>query len=163
MTTEFIADADAYTPQEAPRAPVRVDGTIYMARCPKDSVVFIGVNLDETAGDEEDVDRSAALATLRNAVRAVFDEPDAEEILAKVLDTGNRRVTIGHIRYVIKKVIEHYRPHLTKGFADIDLADRADGQEAAPPGSATAARRAGTTDSSAKAARKKTGQKAAAR
>ncbi|ONK13129.1 hypothetical protein [Streptomyces sp. MP131-18] len=132
MPTDFVIDADAgYAPDDLPPVPVRIDGEVYQAHCPKDSVGLILAELQERASDP-----AAQREAVHQILQSLFTPEDADQLLAKVLDLGNRRVTLRYVLHLLNLVSEHYEPDLRAQREEMGLA------EPEPKRQATAAKNA---------------------
>jgi hypothetical protein len=118
MATEFVIDGDAgYDPDALPPVAVRIDGEVYQAHCPKDSV---GLLIAEFEQHQDDASTQREL--ISKVLRAFLEEEDAEAVMAKVLDMGNRRVSIGYLLNLLEKVGAHYEPQVKARQEEMGLA-----------------------------------------
>ncbi|WP_301126735.1 hypothetical protein [Streptomyces cacaoi] len=108
MATDFVIDGDAgHDPDALPPVSVRIDGEVYAARCPKDSVGLLFADLEGRADDV-----SAQREIVQQLLRMILDDEDADAVMDKVLDLGNRRVGIAYVTDLVQKIAAHYEPQL---------------------------------------------------
>ncbi|MFI9463756.1 hypothetical protein [Streptomyces xiamenensis] len=108
IETEFLIDGDeGYDPDSAPKVPVRVDGDVYTAHCPKDSVLLL---LADLQGDITDASRVRTI--VEQLLLGTFDEDDAQALLAKIFDPSNRRVSMAYVVSLMNKIVKHFEDYL---------------------------------------------------
>ncbi|MFG2734370.1 hypothetical protein ACGFX7_06065 [Streptomyces harbinensis] len=108
IETDFIIDGDeGYDPDSAPTVPVRVDGDVYIAHCPKDSVLLL---LADLQGDISEV--SQVRTIVEQLLLGMFDEDDAQALLGKIFDPSNRRVGMAYVISLLHKIVEHFEDEL---------------------------------------------------
>lgn len=106
MATEFVIDGDAgHDPDALPAVSVRIDGDVYLAHCPKDSVGLLLADLETRAADPAE-----AQQIIEQMLRMVLDADDAEAVMEKVLDLGNRRIGVGYVIDLVHKIVDYYEP-----------------------------------------------------
>jgi hypothetical protein len=119
MATEFVIDGDAgHDPDALPAVAVRIDGAVYEAHCPKDSVGLLFADLAERAEDPAEQRR-----IVEQMLRMVLAPGDAVTVMDKVLDMGNRRVGIGYVTDLVQKIATHYEPLLRAQREEMGLAE----------------------------------------
>ncbi|MFG2225390.1 hypothetical protein [Streptomyces sp. NPDC048644] len=122
MATEFVIDGDAgHDPDALPPVPVRIDGEVYEARCPKDSV---GLLFADLAGGAEDPAEQRRI--VEQMLRMVLDDEDAATVMEKVLDMGNRRIGIAYVTDLVQRIAEHYEPQLRARREEMGLVEPSD-------------------------------------
>ncbi|MGW1840727.1 hypothetical protein [Streptomyces sp. NPDC002067] len=140
MATEFVIDGDAgHDPDALPPVPVRIDGAVYQAHCPKDSIGLLFADLADRAEDPAEQRR-----IVEQMLRMILDEEDAAAVMEKVLDMGNRRVGIGYVTDLVQRIAEHYEPQLRSRREEMGLAEpnRPQRRAAAKPAAKKAAAKA---------------------
>ncbi|MFD7507894.1 hypothetical protein ACFV5N_00900 [Streptomyces sp. NPDC059853] len=122
IETDFIIDGDeGYDPDSAPTVPVRVDGKVYTAHRPKDSVQLLLEDLQAQATDTRQYRE-----ILHQLLLAMFDEDDAEALLAQIMDPSNRKVGILYMLDLFRKVVAHFKDEL--GF-ELEIEEQAQNRE----------------------------------
>lgn len=120
MATEFILDADTgYDVDELPPVPIRVDGTVYEARCPKDSLPVLMARLQDRETLEKDLGRAEHL--VRQVLLAIFSEEDADELMERLLDMAERRVTLAYVIHIVQMVAAHYETDLEAQYEEMGM------------------------------------------
>lgn len=155
MATEFILDADtAYDHTEQPPVPIRVDGKVYQAYCPKDSLPLLMARLQ----DEEEIAADPGLPKelVHQILLSTFDEEDAAEILARLLDMSEKKITLAYVMHIVGLIADHYKTELDEHYQEMGVhnplrkaappanrqARRAEPQDRKSPARKTAAKRA---------------------
>ncbi|WP_019548474.1 hypothetical protein [Streptomyces sulphureus] len=119
MATEFVIDGDAgHDPERLPPVSVRIDGEVYQAHCPKDSIGLLYADFEERADDA-----SAQRGITEQTLRMILAPEDAEAVMAKVLDMGNRRVGVSYVMDLAQKVMRHYEPQLQQQREEMGVAE----------------------------------------
>lgn len=122
MATEFILDADTgYDPQELPPVSIRIDGKVYQARCPKDSLPVLMARLQNT--DQLKKDLSGAETLVHQILLSIFDEEDAQELMDRLLDMAEKKVTLAYVIHVVGKVAEHYETDLEAQYTEMGMSN----------------------------------------
>lgn len=124
MTTEFVIDGDAGHPDALPPVSVRIDGVIYQARCPKDSVGLLFADLEHRAEDPAEQHK-----IIEQTLAMILDPPDASAVMAKVMDLSNRRVGISYVMDLVQKIANHYEPQLRARREEMGLAEPANREQ----------------------------------
>lgn len=125
IETDFVIDGDeGYDPDSAPTVPVRVDGDVYIAHCPKDSVLLL---LADLQGDISEV--SQVRTIVEQLLLGMFDEDDAQALLGKILDPSNRRVGMAYVISLLHKIVAHFEDEL--GMQVVGEQSRSRGERAA--------------------------------
>lgn len=120
MATEFILDADTgYDVDELPPVNIRVDGTVYEARCPKDSLPVLMARLQDRETLEKDLSRAEHL--VRQVLLAIFSEEDADELMERLLDMAERRVTLAYVIHIVQMVAAHYETDLEAQYEEMGM------------------------------------------
>ena len=119
MAVDVVLDADdGWEPEELPSIQVRMDGKLYTANCPKDGLPLLLARIEQRL----DTDRGAAEELVLRALESIFDTEDAHEILARVMDMTDRKMSIGYVMHVVSLVKEHYEPQLKEHYAEMGVA-----------------------------------------
>lgn len=120
MATEFVLDADTgYDRNELPTVPIRLDGKVYTAHCPKDSLPVLMARLQNREQIEEDPGLPEHL--VHQILLSIFDEEDADELMARLLDMAERKVTLAYVIHVVRLVADHYETDLEQQYADMGV------------------------------------------
>jgi hypothetical protein len=131
MTTEFVLDADTgYDRDELPPVPIRVDGKVYEAHCPKDSLPVLMARLQNREQIEEDPGMPEHL--VRQILLSIFEEADAEELMDRLLDMAERKVTLAYVIHVVRLVADHYETDLEQQYSEMGMNNPLAKQEAEP-------------------------------
>lgn len=117
---EFYIDADdAYTPAEMPSGVVKMGGQEYKVRCPKDSLPML---LGRIEAQAEELKTAAAYEdVVRKLAAAVFEPEDVEAILERVVDQGERLMSVAFLMDTVRRVYEAYGPYLDKAYEELGL------------------------------------------
>lgn len=122
MATEFILDADTgYDPQELPPVPVRVDGKVYQARCPKDSLPVLMARLQNSEDIAQNLGQAEHL--VHQILLSIFDDDDARELMDRLLDMSERRVTLAYVIHVVNLVAGHYETDLNAQYDEMGMSN----------------------------------------
>lgn len=117
MATDFVIDGDAgHDPDALPPVSVRIDGEVYEAHCPKDSVGLLIADLETRADDP-----SEQREIIEQMLLMVLSPEDAGKVMDKVLDLGNRRVGVGYVVDLVQKIAKHYESDLKARRAEMGL------------------------------------------
>lgn len=120
MATDFVLDADtSYDRQELPSVQVRMDGVEYTAHCPKDSLPVLMARLQDREQLTEDPSLPERL--VHQILLSIFDEDDAAEVLDRLLDMGERKITLAYVIHVVRLVADHYQTDLEAQYADMGM------------------------------------------
>jgi len=129
MATEFVLDADtSYDREELPSVPVRIDGKVYTAHCPKDSLPVLMARLQDRDQIAEDPSMPEHLVS--QILLSVFDPEDAEELMERLLDMGERKVTLAYVIHVVRLVANHYEADLEAQYSEMGMDNPLRGGEA---------------------------------
>ena len=121
MSTEFVINADdGYEEADLPSVTVRIAGKEYTAYCPKDSLPITLSRLQEQLLETGDV--SLHEKAFRQLLSAVFDKDDTEELLDRLLDLGEHKVTIAYLTHTIGLIQQHYAPLLEQHYEEMGVA-----------------------------------------
>jgi hypothetical protein len=155
MATEFMLDADtSYDREELPSVPIKVDGTVYDAHCPKDSLPVLMARLQSR--DQIANDPGLPEHLVHQILLSIFNEDDAKELLDRLLDMAERKVTLAYVIHVVRLVADHYEKDLEEQYADMGMDNPLRGE---PEPANRAERRALTKAPAKKTAAKKTAAK----
>lgn len=120
MATEFVLDADtSYDRQELPPVPVRIDGKVYTAHCPKDSLPVLMARLQDREQIADDPTMPEHLVS--QILLSVFDKDDADELMERLLDMGERKVTLAYVIHVVRLVANHYEADLEQQYTEMGM------------------------------------------
>lgn len=120
MATEFVLDADTgYDRNELPTVPVLVDGERYTAHCPKDSLPVLMARLNDAEQIKEDPGLPEHL--VRQILLSIFDEEDADELMERLLDMAERKVTLAYVIHVVRLVADHYKTDMDQQYAEMGV------------------------------------------
>mgnify|MGYP003575453326 CR=1 FL=1 len=120
MATDFVLDADtSYDRDELPTVPIRVDGKVYEAHCPKDSLPVLMARLNDAQQIKDDPSLPEHL--VRQILLSVFDQADADELVERLLDMAERKVTLAYVIHVVRLVADHYQADLEAQYADMGM------------------------------------------
>ena len=129
MATEFVLDADtSYDREELPSVPVKVDGKVYIAHCPKDSLPVLMARLNDAQQIKDDPSLPEHL--VRQILLSVFDPDDADELIERLLDMAERKVTLAYVIHVVRLVANHYQDDLEAQYAEMGMDNPLAAQEA---------------------------------
>lgn len=120
MATDFVLDADTgYDRKELPTVSIRVDGKLYTAHCPKDSLPVLMARLQnqEQIGDDPGLPEHL----VRQILLSIFDEEDADELMDRLLDMAERKVTMAYVVHVVRLVADHYETDLEAQYAEMGV------------------------------------------
>lgn len=138
MATDFVLDADTgYDRSELPTVPIKVDGTLYTAHCPKDSLPVLMARLNNAEQIKDDPGLPEHL--VHQILLSIFDQEDADELMERLLDMAEKKVTLAYVIHVVRLVADHYETDLEQQYAEMGV-DNPLRKEAAPAN--RAARRA---------------------
>jgi hypothetical protein len=147
MATDFVIDADTgYDREELPTVPIRVDGKVYTAHCPKDSLPVLMSRLQNQEQMEQDPGLAEHL--VQQILLSIFDQDDADELMNRLLDMAERKVTMAYIVHVVRLVADHYETDLEAQYAEMGVTNPLRKEEPANraarrhPAKATAAKKA---------------------
>lgn len=120
MATDFVLDADTgYDREELPPVPIRVDGTVYEAHCPKDSLPVLMARLQNRENLEEDPGLPEHL--VHQILLSIFSREDADELMERLLDMAERKVTLAYVIHVVRLVADHYETDLEEHYSDMGV------------------------------------------
>lgn len=120
MATDFVLDADTgYDRNELPTVPIRVDGKVYTAHCPKDSLPVLMARLQNREQLEDDPGLPEHL--VQQILLSIFDQEDADELMDRLLDMAERKVTMAYVVHVVRLVADHYETDLEQQYADMGV------------------------------------------
>jgi hypothetical protein len=120
MATDFVLDADTgYDRNELPTVPIRVDGKVYTAHCPKDSLPVLMARLNDAEQIKADPGMPEHLVS--QILLSIFDQDDADELMARLLDMGERKVTLAYVIHVVRLVADHYETDLEAQYAEMGV------------------------------------------
>lgn len=120
MATEFVLDADTgYDRNELPTVSIRVDGEVYTAHCPKDSLPVLMARLQDA--EQIKADPGLPEHLVRQILLSIFDEEDADELMARLLDMAERKVTLAYVIHVVRLVADHYETDLNQQYAEMGV------------------------------------------
>lgn len=157
MSTEFVLDADTgYDAEELPPVSIRVDGTVYVVHCPKDSLPVL---MGRLQSQDIAADPLGPSHLVRQILLAVFEEEDADELMERLVDMRERKVTLAYLIHVVGMVAEHYREDMEAHYAEMGMENPV-AQEV--PANRAARRHPGKAAPAKKTAAKKTAAKKAA-
>jgi len=120
MATDFVLDADTgYDRNELPTVPIRVDGKVYTAHCPKDSLPVLMARLNDAEQIKADPGMPEHLVS--QILLSIFDQDDADELMTRLLDMGERKVTLAYVIHVVRLVADHYETDLEAQYAEMGV------------------------------------------
>lgn len=156
MATDFVLDADTgYDREEQPPVTVRVDGTVYEAHCPKDSLPVLMSRLQNRDYIEQDPGLPEHL--VHQILLSVFSEEDATELMNRLMDMADSKVTLAYVVYVVHLVASHYEQELDDQYSEMGVKNPLGKQEEEPANRAE--RRTQKRSPAKKTAAKKTAAK----
>lgn len=117
---DFYIDADdAYTPAQMPQGVVKMGGTEYAVRCPKDSLPILLGRIEERAAELKTA--AAYEDVVRQLTAAVFEPEDVDAILERVVDPAERQLSVAFLIDTVRRVYEAYGPYLDKAYEELGL------------------------------------------
>lgn len=120
MATDFVLDADTgYDREELPSIRVRMDGVEYTAHCPKDSLPVLMARLQDAEAIKDDPALPERL--VHQILLSIFDRDDAAEVLDRLLDMGERKITLAYVIHVVRMVADHYQTDLEAQYAEMGM------------------------------------------
>lgn len=117
---DFYIDADdAYTPAAMPNGVVKMGGTEYSVRCPKDSLPMLLGRIEAKADELKTA--AAYEGVVRQLASAVFEPDDVTAILERVIDPAERQLSVAFLMDTVRRVYEAYGPHLDRAYEELGL------------------------------------------
>lgn len=117
---EFYIDADdAYEPAAMPSGVVKMGGTEYSVRCPKDSLPMLIGRIEAQASELKTA--AAYEDVVRQLASAVFESDDVETILERVVDPTEQALSVAFLMDTVRRVYEAYGPYLDKAYEELGL------------------------------------------
>lgn len=138
MVADFVINADdGYEPEDLPPIKVDMDGVLYTAYCPKDSLPMTLARL-KARMEKDNQDLAVHEEMVSRLLHAVFDKADAEAILDRVVDLSERKITVRFVMHVVELVQNHYAPLLEAKYKEmgVDAPGRPQPQDRLPKASA---------------------------
>lgn len=122
MATDFFLDADTgYDREELPPVNIKVDGQVYQAHCPKDSLPVLMARLQNREQMTEDPGLPEHL--VKQILLSIFSDEDAEELMDRLLDMSERKVTLAYVVHIVRLVADHYETDLEQQYAEMGVSN----------------------------------------
>jgi hypothetical protein len=150
--TDFVLDADTgYDVDELPPVLIRIDGEVYKAHCPKDSLPVLmsrlqGVDLEDEPGVADHL--------VRQIMLSIFTEEDTTSLMDRLLDMQERKITLAYLIHVVRMVADHYERDLEAHYTEMGMDNPLGGKQV--PANRAARRHPANAVPAKKAAAKKT-------
>jgi hypothetical protein len=69
---------------------------------------------------------------VRQILLSIFEEADAEELMDRLLDMAERKVTLAYVIHVVRLVADHYETDLEQQYSEMGMNNPLAKQEAEP-------------------------------
>lgn len=117
---DFYIDADdAYEPRRLPTGVVKMGGTKYMVRCPKDSLPILLGRIERRA--KEAPDAAAQEEIITQLLSACFEQEDVPKIVERVISPYERQLSIAFLVDTVQRVYQKYAPFLDREYEELGI------------------------------------------